>query len=294
MACGESFGIVEVFISEDIDGNAITKALERVRSVLAPHNIKFSHRCVSPKIQNFQCPGSAVTSSSCQCFGTLGGFSWGTNLQADCTAIKDKEKHKREEKSLFALISGHVSKVLDGPRLEVNGRSFGIIMDPVWSHENLDIASIKVDAIDISEENRLFRNENGSPSPCKVITNCDLALVPKIVHFNGAKTKLGLGEILLERCFFKNENNSTGHYIAFGDRMSYGVVSIPFCKEGDSGAIVCANDKRGKFVHVIAMIIGKFTDNKSLENIYLALNMHEGLIELKARYNHQFVLCGEQ
>ena len=281
-----------MFIDED---RGTDETLSEIGEILKPHTIPFIQHRIANKVNNFFQPGSKVTGFSG--YGTLGGFVWGT-CQYSAEQKLDVTDEAPTERTLCALLSGHVSKLLPGKKLKVDDNCIGQVMDPPWQHGNaLDIAAATIDKAFAPRCVKMFKDDKGNHKSGKLYDSGsnDPSFLPTIVHLYGAETVLGLGEILLKKCSLKScldgNESDDGKFMLLTDRKPFSGELC--CRSGDSGAIVCANDKRGKFVLPIAMIIGEIESKTTNENRYLATQLYSGLEQMSLRYNLQFSLCEE-
>ena len=222
----------------------------------------------------------------------------------DLLGVPPNKKQSTDDKdetptvrSVCALISGHMTRyLLPENRLKVNDICIGQIMDPPWqSEKDLDIAAAIIDETFASQCDKMFKDDKGKGKLCKLYDSGsnNSSFLPTIVHCHGPQTGLGFGEIFLKKyslasCNIRNEQED-GKLMLLTDRTPFS--GEPFCKLGDSGAIICANDKRGKYVHIIAMLMGKMDSRNSDVNHYLAVQLKSGLEQMGKRYNLQFKLC---
>ncbi|XP_053388300.1 uncharacterized protein LOC128551462 [Mercenaria mercenaria] len=238
------------------------------------------------------------------CEATLGCFA----------NIKDGKDPKT-----CALISNHVAKFCDSFRISSSSTT-DILCTRIESsvtETGLDIAAVKLVLKDQDKKicakfrTEIIEDESALDSAIGDIDN--ELLQGKLHHYsdhlnrqsnilcNGLKvyiwggvSKPGKGVITM-RSFKKGDMKAL---IQVEDRVpsKEGVIPERFCYPGDSGAIVCAEDSRGNFIHILAMVIGitneeEIQRNPQIRGKYLAVPLSSGLEELKDRTGFTFQIC---
>lgn len=108
------------------------------------------------------------------------------------------------------------------------------------------------------------------------------------VYIWGAVSKPGKGVVTM--CEYTRNKKSA--LIEIKDRFPGD--GKQFCQPGDSGAIVCVEDRNGQFVHLLAMLMGESIDKKGVEKNadcgkkYVAVLLSSELQELEKRTEHRF------
>ncbi|KAH3794385.1 hypothetical protein DPMN_147918 [Dreissena polymorpha] len=113
------------------------------------------------------------------------------------------------------------------------------------------------------------------------------------VYIWGAKTSLGLGTISAVDLETPN-----GLLMTINDRIE----GESFCKPGDSGAMVCATDRRERTLYAVAMLVGKLesscydstntTVHQPRNNVtYCAVLLDKAFSVLGEHYDSIFMLC---
>ncbi|XP_060594372.1 uncharacterized protein LOC132748752 [Ruditapes philippinarum] len=146
----------------------------------------------------------------------------------------------------------------------------------------LDISAGEINPADISMCDTRFKSECGNPSTRKDCTYEDKQLDNRRIHLWGAVSKPGLGIITIPEVRDRNHDKT---YIIVENRANATAV---LCREGDSGAMVCADDDYGSGVEAISMLIGKDTTNPGK---YATFRIDKGLQQLEKQTDSSFSLC---
>ncbi|XP_060580500.1 uncharacterized protein LOC132737250 isoform X2 [Ruditapes philippinarum] len=199
--------------------------------------------------------------------GTLGGFATTSSGESERT---------------WAILSRHVVKGSFDMKLYIAndeqtyiGKVMKEVKEETVDKQYLDIAAASLES-EISFDPRYITEEKVLVPGKRCFYDAD-SLRGLNVHIKGASTELGLGTITIpEQIAVQNDNLDENHIIV-EDR--YG--GNAFCKEGDSGAIVCAEnpDKYGEEVQLISMVIG---ENMNKKGSYTTVRLDKGLEELKS------------
>ncbi|XP_060580519.1 uncharacterized protein LOC132737267 isoform X2 [Ruditapes philippinarum] len=208
--------------------------------------------------------------------GTLGGFATTSSEESERT---------------WAILSRHVVKGSFDRKLYIAndeqtyiGKVMKEVKEETTDKQYLDIAAaslkreISVDPSYITEEKVLVPGK-------QCFYDAD-NLRGLNVHIKGASTELGLGTITIpEQIAVQNDNLDENHIIV-EDRHG----GNAFCKAGDSGAIVCAEnpDKYGEEVQLISMVIG---ENINKKGSYTTVRLDKGLEQLKSLTGKEFHMC---
>ncbi|XP_053381815.1 uncharacterized protein LOC128549280 [Mercenaria mercenaria] len=212
--------------------------------------------------------------------GTLGGF-------ASFSRGKDE--------SSCALFSQHVALGCSA-KLYVDGDNgklteFGEILEDTLQIGSYDIAAAKIHDHHVPQCDVQFKNSENAPLPGKLntpATNIDLQDLH--VHLWGSVSTPGLGIIKIPKLSYPE---MTETYMQIEDRNPSERMAV----EGDSGAIVCADDLDDEHVHVISMLIGTNTDKEKLKDpnekrTYIAFPVQKGVERLQMKTGGTFSLRG--
>ncbi|XP_060553744.1 uncharacterized protein LOC132714843 [Ruditapes philippinarum] len=205
--------------------------------------------------------------------GTLGGFAYTSS---------------GESKRDWAILSRHFAKSSFDRKLYVAkqenmyiGEIMKEVKDDETNKEYLDIAAASLD--DNISSDKTYVTEKNESVQGKLFSYDAKKLMCLPVHIKGAKTELGLGTISVPEQIAVQNDNLDENYIIVEDREE----GNAFCQEGDSGAIVCAEnpDKYGEEVHLISMVMG---ENMSKKGSYTTVRLDKGLDQLKSLTNKDF------
>ncbi|XP_053388299.1 uncharacterized protein LOC128551461 [Mercenaria mercenaria] len=282
---------------------------QKIRSILEGNEILDYEIQYVSKCKIFSRVGSKIRATrKCQVRGkpvegTLGCFA------------KNKDAKDRDT---YALISKHVASFCDSFYISGSSASeiLGKVIQSSVSETGLDIAALRLR--NVPNENisicAKFKSEttDGEFASYGAVGDdvCDL-LKGKLhtysdylehgqrdlvceglnVYIWGAVSKPGKGVITM-RAFKKGDMKAL---ILVEDRKPSKKGDAPerFCSFGDSGAIVCAEDSRGEFVHILAMLIGIINEediqkDQTTRGKYLSVPLSSGLQELDERTGYSF------
>ena len=210
-------------------------------------------------------------------------------------------KGKTEDLSL--LVARHFAD--DGKPIYVRDnegkkRIFAHIIEPSGTEKrnaSLDIAAGLVLKKERSFCHTMFKDRCGTPLPSRlsmIEQAADIEWLKGLpVHIWGAKSSPGLGKILHPDFYVEGMKR----LVKIQDmHPEHNGEIVPFCKEGDSGAIVCADDPDGEDVHVVSMVSGSsnYIEKQSNPNIkgeYLSIRLKDGLLQLEEVHGDTFRLC---
>jgi hypothetical protein len=260
-----------VFV-DDMHNDKINSA---IKDVLKSHNI-FDFKIV-PAICTYKsflgvgakvCPTKGVTP-----YGSLGGFA------------------KKNSHDMCALISRHVAIHSQDKKVSfISGKrsiQSNIISEtvPIDSTEPiLDISATEILSSDVSKCDTKFKSEEGVCTTGKDCIYDETHLSSRRVHLWGTVSTPGLGIITMPEIRDRNSNEDEAYIIVENRDNSTTVM----CKEGDSGAMVCADDDYGSGVEVISMLMGEDTKNPGK---YATLRIDKGLKQLERQTDSSFRLC---
>ncbi|XP_053389095.1 uncharacterized protein LOC128552108 isoform X2 [Mercenaria mercenaria] len=234
---------------------------------------EYKHECAMKSV-------SEAAEPSVYHYGTLGGFA---------------SFSKETETTSCALFSRHVALGCSS-KLYVDGENgqpieLGEILEDTLKDGMYDIAAAKIHDHQVQHCDVQFKNSKNVPLPGKLHTkSSSIDLQDLKVHLWGATSRPGLGIIRIPELSFPG---TTETYMQIEDRNSYKRMAV----EGDSGAIVCADDLDDKHVHVISMLIGSNTDKEKLKDpnvkrTYIALPIQKGVECLQMLTGGTFSLKG--
>lgn len=157
-----------------------------------------------------------------------------------------------------------------------------------WVHSaDADIAVATVIHEFVKDCDLMLRNEDDDPTKCVLLEpdQYHKLKVSDLVHFKGAASKKGQGEI--ETMNFQIQGK-TETFILIKDRKG---ELTSFCQDGDSGAVVCSIERQGRYLYVLGTVIGEVLGTNPKR--YLALFFYSGLQHLKQKHTSDFELCGQ-
>ncbi|XP_052242468.1 uncharacterized protein LOC127852554 [Dreissena polymorpha] len=316
VGCSKKLGRLEISIDDTKDRKTI---VEKVKLLLKNESIKATF--VYGNFTYFLCPGDQVQGKKGK-KGTLGGFAkrfaTKTNMELNNRAETGSanqlspvestgclvestnttvELNNREETgsasqsipeesagNLVALISRHVAYAnmeMGIMHLLVNNKIIGHT-DNIHPQTLLDIIPIDIYENLIGDCNTRFKTEQNKFMHAQLIDKEHIStLMGTKVHIWGAVSSPGLGTLV--DIDFKMTG---GLCIKVCDCIN----GKPFSYPGDSGAIVCASDSRGRNLYAIAMLIGKYEGIK-IQPTYMAVLLSEAFQKLKELYKSEFLLC---
>lgn len=274
---GEHNGIIRILIDEEGD---VCETRNKIAEALRSDS--FSCKTVSTTVRHLHYhPSAKIKLFSMQkkdSYGTLGGFL--------------KAENSPDNSTLYAVTAGHVSKNANGIlRIEENEECFGQFLGE-WDsavHEK-DINIAKIFEEHRNKFDKKLRDDNDVPKLCVVLdleSEENERLVPELIYIKGATSGISLGEIHTVKFFAEGAH---ANCMLAQDRKG---ENKPFCKPGDSGSLVCFNDRRGNFVNVIGMVIGKYASSDDKNRGYLVYHFQSGLNHLNKKYQEEgpFELC---
>ncbi|XP_045181511.2 uncharacterized protein LOC123540492 [Mercenaria mercenaria] len=294
-----------------VERTGTKRLLRKIRSVLRKYQID-DYEIQTVSEQRDYCRVGAKIRAARRCKdqskpveGTLGCFAKNTD---------------GKDTNMYALISKHVAQFCDSFKISSTSASDILckVIERSVTQTGLDIAALWLDLNDKSikicarYKTEMIDDESASGS-AEGNDGSDL-LQGKLHHYSdqlkcgqsdivcngqkvyiwGAVSKPGKGVITM-RAFKSGEMKAL---IQVEDRVPSMVGEVPerFCCSGDSGAIVCAEDRRGKCVHILAMVMGianekEIKENPKLRGRYLTVPLSSGLEELQDRTGHIFQIC---
>lgn len=218
--------------------------------------------------------------------GTLGGFARLGKSKDLCVILA---RHLADQgKPLF----------LQSTTNEDQKTLFGHVLEPKTTIERygtLDIALAKV--LKACRKNCVveFKDEDGISLPSEVFKFKDISpLFGLPVHIWGATSSPGLGKIVIPVLYMKEMEEK---FMKIESRDSYDVSSsaVEFAKEGDSGAVVCANTPDGETLTVLAMLMGSAHNNEDTgtteKQQYVCFRLINGLEQLQKEQMANVELC---
>ncbi|XP_053382561.1 uncharacterized protein LOC123540597 isoform X2 [Mercenaria mercenaria] len=278
-SCGYRFSTFLIYTK---DGLCSEELSQKINRVLEEHGIT-EYSIVTSDINTFSTchVGKKIavkdTKNDRKVCGTLGGFAH--------TSSGESERN-------WALISRHVASCSSDRNLYVeNGeeRVVAKIMKQIHEGETekqyLDIAAACLENdVEIGYDTRYITEENVLV-PGKLCNYDTEKLRGLPVHIKGASTPLGLGTVTIPEQSSVQNYDLGENYVVVEDREEHGA----FCKEGDSGAIVCAEhpDKYGEEVQLISMVVG---ENCGRKGSYATVRLDKGLAQLKTLTEKEFYL----
>ncbi|XP_045182827.2 uncharacterized protein LOC123541428 [Mercenaria mercenaria] len=209
-------------------------------------------------------------------YGTLSCF---VNIQ---------DRRRRRERQGFVL-SKHVAQDCTNVYISNGRRQLGTILPETnrYEHGSLDIAAAELHE-EIRQIDTKFRDSRAdSLNGClHRYTGTDkIVRKGRKVHIWGANSRPGLGVITAPEVIYDGMKNPL---IQVEDKdLTNG---MRFAEEGDSGAIVCADDPDKKCVHALAMVVGTPIDKTSEESAnskreYLTLPLSKGFEQIEKAIN---------
>lgn len=273
VGCGEKHDTIYALIDEDGDVLETTKRIAQTLGV-----VSFSYHTVSKPIRYLKYSGAPITCiPRKKSYGTLGGF-----LTVDNNLPIDKQE-------VYAFTAGHVSTSTDKLKLISNDQYLGSFLGPWTDQMGPDINVANIFPEFVAQCDFKVKDDTGHRKDCFLLDLEKENLVSNLIHINGASSGISFGEIVT-RTF--RIDGYDGTFMLLQDRQTIEGQS-QLCKPGDSGAIICSNDRRGRFVNVLGILIGKFDsrEERHTGTQYLALQIQSGLNHLNQRYKKRFRLC---
>lgn len=249
-------------------GDDIEKLRPKIAEILNKHGIKSDSYDVVPPLDDVK-PFSKILS------GSKVGVNENKNFGSLTSFVKMTPKTQKE-KTYCSLASKHL---LQGQKtLDILTKERTLKADVIEKTAPPDDANMKFDiaAARIKKEDELhcdgrFKTENGTLMKGVINENDPIDCLH--VHMNGASTSNGLGIIATTQYINRNSSvneegreelqepqpepeeddiNEDNRFIYVKSRDE----TIPFCKPGDSGAMVCADHEDEDHVELIATVIG--------------------------------------
>ncbi|XP_060605953.1 uncharacterized protein LOC132758353 [Ruditapes philippinarum] len=268
-SCGYRYGTLQVFV-DDVSNDEIKNSIQKVLQTNGINDFE-----IVPAISTYKsfigvgaraCPTDVFTSH-----GSLGGYA------------------KRNSRDMCALVSRHVAIYSKDMRVSLFDQNSSIrsrlIPETVADDTDepiLDISAAEINPRDTPICDTRFKSECGKSLPRKDCEYENKQLDSRRVHLWGAVTAPGLGIITIPEVRDRNHDKT---YIIVEDRANATAV---LCREGDSGAMVCADDDYGSGVEAISMLIGKDTTNPGK---YATFRIDKGLQQLEKQTDSSFSLC---
>ncbi|XP_053390398.1 uncharacterized protein LOC128553290 isoform X2 [Mercenaria mercenaria] len=266
---------LQIFVSKD----SIDRLKPEIVQTLEKHGIKQGDFDIVPPIDDVSHYNKIHSGARVErdtLYGSLAGF---VSMQ------------REQSEDLCAIASKHI---LDGQRsVELTNDEIRITADVIPETAPGDQQMVyDISVAQIRTEDKIycegrFRNESGTFMKGKMCSYDDDQLNCQNVHIYGASTPRGQGIISMTQYNQRTENEETnpnrehevkeqmnlntesedreesninnGHedqkktYIVVEDREG----GKPFCAEGDSGAMVCADDEDGNHVQLISTVMGE-------------------------------------
>ncbi|XP_045194346.1 uncharacterized protein LOC123549967 isoform X2 [Mercenaria mercenaria] len=268
-SCGYRFETLQVFV----DDTCNDEIKNQVRGVLRKN--KIMNYDIVPSIGSFK-PlykvGAKVhPNPDRKSYGTVAGFA------------------KKNRKDLCALVSRHVAihssdnnVLLRNGCTKILAKIIPETLPEIPNDKTLDISAVEIESIDKEKCDTRFKTEDGVLTTGKESSYETKQLRSRDVHLWGGTTSPGLGIITMPEIRDRDEDKS---FIIVEDRQS---TNKTFCKKGDSGSMVCADDINDEGVEVISMLIGEDADNPGK---YATFRIDKGLQQLKRQTKDDFHLC---
>ncbi|XP_053402484.1 uncharacterized protein LOC128557892 [Mercenaria mercenaria] len=269
-SCGYRFETLQVFVDDTCNDEIKNK----VRDVLRKN--KIMNYDIVPSIGSFKplykVGAKVQPNQDRKSYGTVGGFA------------------KKNQKGLVALVSRHVaihssdsSVLLRNEHMKIRAKIIPETLPPQDSHDNiLDISAVEIQPTDKEKCDTRFKTEDGDLTSGKESSYETRQLRSRHVHLWGGTTSPGLGIVTMPNIRDRDRDNT---FIIVEDRQN---ADESFCKEGDSGSMVCADDIDGEGVEVISMLIGEDNDHRGK---YATFRIDKGLDQLKRQTKDDFQLC---
>ncbi|XP_045181510.2 uncharacterized protein LOC123540491 isoform X2 [Mercenaria mercenaria] len=250
---------------------------QKIRDVLKEHGIDECEIApCSEHIKELSHVGAKIRAGETK-YGTLSCF------------INIRERRRRRERQGFVL-SKHVAQGCTNVYI-ANGRrrQLGTILPETnrYEHGSLDIAAAELHE-EIRQIDTTFRDSRADPlNGClHRYTGADkIVRTGRKVHIWGANSRPGLGVITAPEVIYDGMKNPL---IQVEDKDV--TDGMRFAEEGDSGAIVCADDPDKKCVHALAMVVGTPTDetgeaSANSKREYLTLPLSKGFEQIEKAIN---------
>lgn len=277
--CGYRYTTLDIFLRDNLSNETRDLSEDKLTVMMSNNGIQnFKFRIEQEAVTVYAEVGTQVTSLS-EKNASLGGFA---------------KKGVAGNDELCVLLARHFANL--GKPVYVrqpNGgkRLMAHVLDPNVKIEcPLDIAVASVLKNVRGDCQTQFRNGDGEQSTSSLFEfePNDLDYLTGIpVHIWGAASSPGHGIIITAEHFVQGMNR----LVRIEDRDQKRIVR--FAKNGDSGAIVCADHPDGEFVHVVSMLMGSPLDDvgEDQKKEYLSLRLKDGLLQLQQEHNADFRLC---
>ncbi|XP_060556248.1 uncharacterized protein LOC132716921 isoform X2 [Ruditapes philippinarum] len=210
--------------------------------------------------------------------GTLGGFGYAKSCSGN-------------ESKTIGLVSRHVVTIGDSPAtcafIHSEGKKTGASVDIDKSfgdnHENvLDIAAISFKE-DKSKFDTTYKTSDDKSAKGVLTTYTTEQMKGLPVQICGACTPLGRGTVTMPKIEGVRDRCMDENFIFVEDDITEGKENEVFCKERDSGAIVCTDDQDNPDkVQLISMVIGESIKKKGS---YATLKLKEGINQVEEETN---------
>ena len=267
-SCGYRYSTLQVFV----DDTSNEKINNCIKNVLEKHGV--GDFDIVPSIGTYKrlLGVGAMVNPKEDRYGSVGGFA------------------ERNSDTLCALISRHVAihsengeVVLSDGKTSKTIRS-NLIQEsvPVGQAEAvLDISATVIPSTDAGMCETKFKSEEGVPVTGMECTYEDKTLDNRPVHLWGATSTPGLGIITMPEI---RDRDSDKTFIVVENRVG---SATHLGKEGDSGAMVCADNDYDSSVECISMLIGE--DNET-PGRYATFRIDKGIEQLERQTNSRFEL----
>lgn len=156
-----------------------------------------------------------------------------------------------------------------------------------WVHSaDADIAVATVIHEFVKDCDLMLRNEDDDPTKCVLLEpdQYHKLKVSDLVHFKGAASKIGQGEI--ETMNFQIQGKTETLSWLKTEKVNW----LRFVRTV-SGAVVCIIERQGRYLYVLGTVIGEVLGTNPKR--YLALFFYSGLQHLKQKHTSDFELCGQ-
>ncbi|XP_045183010.2 uncharacterized protein LOC123541520 [Mercenaria mercenaria] len=285
--CGYRFQTLDVYIKDTLTEEERQLTAAKVTEIAEKSGIlEYQIRTEQENVTKFADYGVGLTISSQQeRRASLGGFAL-----------------KGESRDLSLLVARHLAD--DGKPLYVcdtEGRKSVIAYVLQPSKESDRCGSLDIAAASVLKKIRpncdtMFKDRCGTPlaSQLTQFEELDVEWLKGLpVHIWGAASSPGLGTIIIPDFYVEGMKRLVKIEDSHPEDTD---IIVPFCKSGDSGAIVCADDPDGDIVHVISMVIGSSNfeakeNNPKIKGEYLSIRLKDGLLQLEEELKDTFRLC---
>lgn len=278
VGCGYKHDQLHIFVETE----NICMIQQKAKNLLKEHGIEV---CVVQsgsreygKFMNYTV-GSKIETGK---HATLGGFVKKTN-------------------DIYVLLAKHVAELSEDVRMAVDNRKIAKVLPQYNLHGKLDIAVAKVDESVLKICDTRFMDSSGECMVTRLHTlnsEADVKFLQYLpVHIWGAFSSPGKGKITIPEYYVKTmeklilveDLEEMGDDQAENDKKR-------FAKDGDSGAVVCADEIDGGCVRVISMLSGsrnwqEIKSSPRLPQEYITVPLQYGIKQLNEAYGGNFELC---